>query len=530
MKKENIFIIGGQVKGESFIGRKRLLEKFRKELLESATPKAVSIVGLSRSGKTSFVKNVFDNSVPENVFYHYCDLSTCKSYYQIWSEIFFALADFIDNYDCDTDKQHYLNKLEDKVSKITQAVDSPDLNDDLQWTRFSENIKSVFKYINKLKIKTILIFDEFDRAKDLFILKTPQFALFRTIFSDGDMSVFAITISRRKIQTIEGGIALSSSLSGVMDVVHFKGFDQKDLEEYYGILKNKYGYECLKEDRDKILYYAGRLPFLLAIIGHNMVDMILSNEEGSEKSRKIDIDKIFKNKCKTINEYYDACIKSFENEKYLQKIISVVLGPNFGITRQDIDDFVNLGYIFSYYGSYVCISPYFTEYNLSAKLMELPIWDEIINTEKLLKNIIKVETQNIKKKSKISANSVNDLEIKIAKKVGIDDKSLRPSFIFIKKENSTLYKVMSIAITIRIIKGYWDEFFKKYFNNKLVTDFDLKFSKIIDARNGIAHGHEDECLTDSDRNEINNYCNEIIDMISKHLSNKKIPDEKDFLD
>ena len=246
MKKENIFIIGGQVKGESFIGRKRLLEKFRKDFLESATPKAVSIVGLSRSGKTSFVKNVFDNSVPENVFYHYCDLSTCKSYYQIWSEVFFALADFIDNYDCDTDKQHYLNKLEDKVSKITEAVDSPDLNDDLQWTRFSENIKSVFKYINKLKIKTILIFDEFDRAKDLFILKTPQFALFRTIFSDGDMSVFAITISRRKIQTIEGGIALSSSLSGVMDVVHFKGFDQKDLEEYYGILKNKYGYECLK--------------------------------------------------------------------------------------------------------------------------------------------------------------------------------------------------------------------------------------------------------------------------------------------
>ena len=529
MEKENIFIIGGQVKGASFIGRRKLLEKYRKDFLESSIPKAVSIVGLSRSGKTSFVKNVFENSVPESVFYHYCDFSTCKSYYQIWNEVLSALSDYIEFSEFDTDKLRYVSSLKEKLAKITDAESSPDLSDDCQWIKFSNNIKAIFKYLKKLEIKAILVFDEFDRAKDLFVLKTPQFALFRTIFSDGDMSVFAITISRRKIQTIEGGVLLSSSLSGVMDVEHFKGFDEKDIDEFYSVLSEKYNYECSADDKSKIHYYAGRLPFLLSILGHNIVDMIHSFEEKGEATFKVDIDKIFRDKCKTINEYYEACIKSFLNEKYLQKIICIVIGPKFGITRQDIDDFINLGYIYDFDGGYVCISQYFTEHNLSAKLSELPIWENIISTEKILKNIVKVETPNIKKKYGISACSVNDLEFEIVHMANISQKSLQPTMTFIRNENSTLYKVMSIAITIKIIKGFWGEFFSKYFDNKPISDFDMKFTKIIRARNGIAHGHEDECLNEAGKNEVDSYCREIIEITAKRLSSKKIPDENDFL-
>ena len=45
MEKENIFIIGGQVKGASFIGRRKLLEKYRKDFLESSItdPRIISV-------------------------------------------------------------------------------------------------------------------------------------------------------------------------------------------------------------------------------------------------------------------------------------------------------------------------------------------------------------------------------------------------------------------------------------------------------------------------------------------------------
>lgn len=53
---QNIFEVGGQVSGESFIGRKAEIEKFRNEFLNSKKRKVYSVIGLARSGKTSFVK------------------------------------------------------------------------------------------------------------------------------------------------------------------------------------------------------------------------------------------------------------------------------------------------------------------------------------------------------------------------------------------------------------------------------------------------------------------------------------------
>ena len=73
---ENIFNIGGQVTGESFIGRKKELKDFRRQFVESHTSRCVySIVGLARSGKTSLVKNIFEGYVPKEVFYHYEDIN-----------------------------------------------------------------------------------------------------------------------------------------------------------------------------------------------------------------------------------------------------------------------------------------------------------------------------------------------------------------------------------------------------------------------------------------------------------------------
>ena len=64
---QNIFEVGGQVSGESFIGRKAEVEKFRNEFLNSKKRKVYSVIGLARSGKTSFVKKIFEN-LPDNIF------------------------------------------------------------------------------------------------------------------------------------------------------------------------------------------------------------------------------------------------------------------------------------------------------------------------------------------------------------------------------------------------------------------------------------------------------------------------------
>ena len=64
LMNDNIFVIGGQVKGPSFIGRKKLVQKYRSDFIGSDKRRVYSIVGLSRSGKTSFVKEVFEEPQP----------------------------------------------------------------------------------------------------------------------------------------------------------------------------------------------------------------------------------------------------------------------------------------------------------------------------------------------------------------------------------------------------------------------------------------------------------------------------------
>ena len=63
---DNIFQIGGQVKGDSFIGRTEFVNTIRDKFVVSENRTAKSIVGLTRMGKSSAVKNSFYD-LPDNV-------------------------------------------------------------------------------------------------------------------------------------------------------------------------------------------------------------------------------------------------------------------------------------------------------------------------------------------------------------------------------------------------------------------------------------------------------------------------------
>ena len=60
---DNIFQIGGTVSGSSFIGRRSLIETYRKDYIEGSSRVGRSIVGLTRIGKTSFADVVFTEPV-----------------------------------------------------------------------------------------------------------------------------------------------------------------------------------------------------------------------------------------------------------------------------------------------------------------------------------------------------------------------------------------------------------------------------------------------------------------------------------
>lgn len=508
---DNYFQIGGQVSGKSFIGRKKFISDIRTEFIENNMRTAISIVGLTRMGKSSAIKNCFYD-LPDNILYVYEDLNEWSTYNELWQDICLNLRDLLDekrvNY---TDIEGYLNSME---------------SDDTTWIKMSRNVKRIFEYLSNVGLKTILVLDEFDNATALFNEGTRHFELFRTIFSGGRYNVSAITISRRNLYTIEGATYQSSTFHGVLDIVPFKGFDTVDMDEYFDVFARN-GIPLSKEQKDKIVYYAGNAPYLLSILGHYIVNAASSNEV-------IDIDDIFLSKCKSINDYYRDCIKHLERDDDLKRIIPFVVGPNIGVTQNDKDELFNLGYFREVNGKLVAISEYFVDF-LSANMLQANIWDNIISLERKLKQLIERDLTRIVKHYSAGGNNINEIfKVIMEKTPGIEhgDVSRYDAYIHNNKKvfnlDSSYLDVMSLSDVIKIIKECWSDIFSEYFNNNLYSEWEAKLNKCARARNPIAHGHE-EYLSELDKQEVDTYCNQMFDMFSDTI--RKVPtDPESFLD
>lgn len=498
----NVFQIGGQVKGDSFIGRKPLIQSIRKSFVENDKRTAKSFVGLTRIGKTSLVKNSFID-IPKGVICIYEDLNERSNYVEIWQDI------------C-LDIQEYLYKNPDQftlcdVGDFKQLLDDI-AKDDCPWIKLSRSVKRVFSQLASCNIKTILILDEFDNASFLFNEGTKHFELFRSVFSDARYNVSAITLSRRNLYTIEGATYQSSTFHNVLDIVPLKGFDDNDMIEYFSVFERE-GIHLNESQKARIVYYAGNLPYLLSILGHYIIEV-------AESGADIDVDKIFLEKCKAINDYYRDCIKHLERDEDLQRIIPFIIGPNVGVTKNDKDELYNLGYFYEIDGKLVAISEYFSLF-LSTEKLKINIWDNIIQLEKRLKLLLEENINLVAKHYTVSSDTINGKMVRILEKVeDVTEKDISRYEAYIRSNlrdfniESTYIDVMSLSDVVKILRDCWNDVFSKFFNLDPYSRWDNKLSKCAVARNPVAHGHE-EYLSDLDKQEVDTYCKQVFDILSE---------------
>ena len=98
------------------------------------------------------------------------------------------------------------------------------------------------------------------------------------------------------------------------------------------------GIELDDEQKEKIITTREICLYLLSILGHYII-------ETADEGKDIDIDSIFLNRCKAITDYYRDCRKHLERDGDLKRLIPFVIGPNVGVTKNDRDELINLGYL-----------------------------------------------------------------------------------------------------------------------------------------------------------------------------------------
>lgn len=507
----NVFQIGGQVAGDSFIGRKGQLAALRKHFVERNVRTAKSIVGLTRTGKTSLVANAFAD-LPDNILYIDVNLNEWGAYEEIWQDICCTVEEYLTRCDAmDTDVQGYLSSVR---------------TGDARWMIFSRNVKRIFEYLAKKEIKTILVLDEFDRAETLFQNETKRFELFRTLFSDSKYNISAITISRRNLYTIENATYQSSTFHGVLDIEPLKGFDAEGMQEYFAVFEAR-GIELDDEQKEKIIYYAGNLPYLLSILGHYII-------ETADEGKDIDIDSIFLNRCKAITDYYRDCRKHLERDGDLKRLIPFVIGPNVGVTKNDRDELINLGYLQIENDQFIAVSRFFTDL-LSTNMLQMSIWDNVSNLEKKIKMIIERELPALVKCYQAGGTTENEVQGSILRKVkGIAQGDINRYDTFIKSnkkvfnQDSTYLDAMSLNDVVKILTDNWEGIFSRYFGDELLSKVSYRLDQCVRARNPVAHVHE-EYLTDAERIEVDVFCKQFFDVFSKTIQNVDVSTES-YLD
>lgn len=492
---ENIFAGYGKVaEGNAFIGRKKLVEEYRSIFFTPGNKSNHSIVGLPRSGKTSFIKEVF-RTIPDNILYVYLSLNTFTCYKDIWLVLFETIKEKLDSMG---------KTYEDKLFQFYTQEKNSHL--DLQ----RATIK-VFSFLKTEGIELIIVLDEFDSAGALFENKTEYYGIFRTIFSEYS-NIVGILISRKQLHTIEGKTPEGSTFSGIFSLDLFKGFSEDDMQEYYSVFANQ-GYELSDEIKEQIQYYAGTLPYFLSILGSKIIDRINQNQE-------IDVIDIFKKDCEKIRQEYDRIINYLKNDGNLYKLISILLGPDIGITRNDIDELENLGYLYEKSDSefYIGISKYFRDF-LKWKNLGIDLHKSLEIVEEKIREIIKKHKLDIFNEHSLSTTSSSDDEnwrIVLAN-AGINKKSIKTYDSFIKNTrinssaDAEYFDVISLGSAFMIIEKEW-KIFRKYFSKHSFNEWVPKFIHISKIRNPVAHNHIN-WITPSDLKLSEDECKDIIDSI-----------------
>lgn len=514
MRQDNIFVNRGTVAGESFIGYEGLYKTLYRNVI--CNRGNFALVGLNQMGKTSLIKKLYAEAINENNFSKFIpviiNLKELRSkngktlfdslLINIAKEIKHGLACRIS---LDGEGKKFCYQY-DKFEKAT--ADSDEFR--ILFKNLCEEIKFLDKHI-------ILSLDKFDYASKNEIFKeTADYEFFRDL-TDSSYAVSLILISRQRLYAIEKKNENNSTFRTSFKEIPLIGFSKHESELFFEILNKDYEIVLSSEQRERIKYYAGRSPYIYSCFGYELVEEKIDGQEN------FDIDKIYKEKINSdVSDYAETLYERLKSDEHLGKLMGILFGPSINITQRDIDLLSFMGYLNTDTRDefYSALSGYFTDF-LHTKYYCEDSWQNIIEVEKFMKKIVtqsfipleesqwKKVLDNAYSKNTDSSQTFN---------YGLYKTYIENNFKNFD-QHSTLIDVISLKDTFEIIHAYWQEVFQKYFEERKFDTFQNQFKMCARARNPLAHGHK-EYLTKSEQEQVNVYCNEILDIVKKCL--KKI--------
>jgi len=493
---------GNIVTGDRFIGRKDSLQVIANRVTRPQEPGNLAIIGDPRIGKSSLVyKAVIECK----------SLLTDKRLLPIWINlatydqppIFFKslVTRCVDEFED-------LNWLNETIERAANRA----LQDEVSWSEGYSRIQRFFEKVRQNNIRILFVLDEFDHARFLFKGDISGFQGLRELSYRPEWRVTFITTSRRTIREIELQSQAISTLDGIFHKHYLEMFDNEDFQAYT-VRLSSIGISVTREIIDKIEFHCGKHPYLLEMLGYEVVEMFRERQQ-------VDVDVAFQKIGQSFVNHYDSIVHLLQEDDNLGKLLQILFGPVINVKQTDVDEFLRYGFIkLSERGSYTAFSQHFHSF-LSLIERETDLWSVWRDTEKNLRILLTSTLQN-----KYGSDWFDKLE-KSHPNLCMDKQSGKNLFQkcreFQQREIKTwddrasrnLLDFTYPTEIFAIILKEWQVFQPIFGKDKAY--WDQRSQVISKVRNPLAH-NRDDVISDYERQLAEGYCKEILQLINKYL-------------
>ncbi len=491
---ENPFADYGKiVRGERFIGRKEIIRGIESRIIQPTDPGNLAITGIHRIGKSSLAYKTIieqkDRLIQKRVLPIWIGLSS----YNQSLNFFHSLVT-----EC-VEEMEDLNWLTEQIKRLAdRALEAQD-----PWNQ----IKRFFKKVQEAGYGILFIIDEFDQARFLFKGDT-AFQRLRELADYPDYRLSLVLTSRRSIRDIEHEAGSNSPFHNIFQVQRLATFREEDLETYFDQFSS-IGISISDANRKRVLFYCGAHPYLLEMLGCEIVEIFRENQ-------KINVDKAADTISQSLFDHYDDMIHLLRGDGTLNKLIQILFGPVIDVKRTDVTELQNYGLIKpTQNGTYVAYSEHFHDYlKLQERATEFaadlwPIWRD---AEKALREVITDTMSNA-----YGVNWIDELgKTRPNLKNIFDDcrkaqQKEEKSFGDRASQNLIDFTYPTHLFEIIRAKGLWDDHFRPIFGRDK-NYWEERQKLLTKCRNPLAH-NRDEVLQPHERTIVEGYCNEILDTL-----------------
>lgn len=501
MNFENPFVNYGKVvRGERFIGRHKIHSVIENRIIYPVNPGNLAIIGVHRIGKSSLAYKTIIEQKEKLIAKGILPIWIGLSSYDQSSEFFSSLVD-----EC-VNEMEDLDWLTEKIQRLADRA----LEDGATWDR----TKRFFKEVQKAGYGTLFILDEFDHARYIFKGET-AFQRLRELADYPDYRLSLVLTSRRNIKDIEIAAGSSSPFHNIFQVQRLAVFNDDDLEIYFSRFSD-IGISISDEQREHVLFYCGTHPYLLEMLGYEIVERYCQNQE-----QEIDVDKSANAILQSIFEHYDDMIRLLREEETLNKLLQILFGPVIDVKPPDVTELTNYGLIKQNdNGTYSAYSEHFHDY---LKLHERsagfsdeiwPIWRK---TEKALREVVTITMSGVYGDGWITELEKGRSNLKKIFDVCREaQQKEEKTFSDRASKNLVDFTYPADLFTIIFAKGLWQPYFQPLFGHN-PNYWEQRKQLLSKCRNPLAH-NRGETLKPHEFKTIEAYCTEILDILSEYVS------------